>query len=57
VEQEGYSMTEQRFLSLHREIPLPTVVTQRGAKSTVKNGVLDIHLVKAQPRYYKTPIG
>ena len=57
VEQEGYSMTEQRFLSLHREIPLPTVVTQRGATSTVKNGVLDIHLVKAQPRYYKTPIG
>ena len=57
VEQEGYSMIERRVFSLHREIPLPTVVTQRGATSTVKNGVLDIHLVKAQPRYHRTPIG
>jgi HSP20 family molecular chaperone IbpA len=56
VEQEGYSMTEQRLCSLHREIPLPTMVTNKGAKSTLKNGVLDIHLRKAQPRYNKTPI-
>jgi HSP20 family molecular chaperone IbpA len=56
VEQEGYCMTEQRLCSLRREIPLPTRVTHNGAKSTVKNGVLDIHLMKAQPRYHKTPI-
>jgi HSP20 family molecular chaperone IbpA len=49
VEQEGYSLTEHRFCSLHREIPLPTMVTNKGAKSTLKNGVLDIHLMKAQP--------
>ena len=32
------------------------MVTHKGAKSTLKNGVLDIHLMKAQPRYHKTPI-
>jgi HSP20 family molecular chaperone IbpA len=48
VEQEGYSMTEQRFCSLHGVIPLPTMVTKKGAKSTLKNGVLDIHLMKAK---------
>jgi len=53
VEQEGYSMTEQRLCSLRREIPLPTMVTHKGAKSTLKNGVLDIHFMKAQPRYKK----
>ena len=56
VEQEGYSMTEQRLCSLRREIPLPTMVTHKGAKSTLKNGVLDIHFMKAQPRYKKTPV-
>lgn len=49
VEEEGYSMTEQRFCSIRREIPLPSMVTDKGAKSTLKNGVLDIHLMKAQP--------
>ena len=57
VEREGYSMTEQRLCSLRREIPLPTRVTNKGAKSTLKNGVLDIHFMKAQPRYNKIPIG
>jgi HSP20 family molecular chaperone IbpA len=47
VEHEGYSVTEQRFCSLHLEIPVPTSVTRKGAKSTLKNGVLDIHLMKA----------
>jgi HSP20 family molecular chaperone IbpA len=56
VEQEGYSLTEQRLYSLRRDIPLPTMVTHKGAKSTLKNGVLDIHFMKAQPRYKKTPI-
>jgi HSP20 family molecular chaperone IbpA len=48
VEQEGCSMTEQRLYSLRREIPLPTMVTNKGAKSTLRNGVLDIHLMKTQ---------
>ena len=56
MELDGYSMTEKQSLSLHREIPLPSMVTHKGAKTTVKNGVLDIHLMKAQPRYHKTPL-
>jgi HSP20 family molecular chaperone IbpA len=56
MELDGYSMTEKQSLSLHREIPLPSRVTNKGAKTTVKNGVLDIHLMKAQPRYHKTPL-
>jgi len=46
VELKGYSMTEQRLCSLHREIHLPAMVTDKGARSTLKNGVLDIHLMK-----------
>jgi HSP20 family molecular chaperone IbpA len=56
VVQDGYSMTEQRLCSLQREIPLPAMVINKGAKSTLKNGVLDIHLMKAQSRYHKTPL-
>jgi HSP20 family molecular chaperone IbpA len=48
VEQGGYTMTEQRWCSLHREIPLPVKVTGKGAKSTLKNGVLDLHFIKAR---------
>ena len=48
MELEGYSMTEKRSLSLHREIPLPSLVTTKGARSTVKNGVLDLHFKKIQ---------
>ena len=48
VELKGYSMTEQRLCSLHREIHLPAMVTDKGARSTLKNGVLDIHLMKTQ---------
>jgi HSP20 family protein len=48
VEEEGYCMTEERLCSIRREIPLPTRVTQKRAKSTFKNGVLDIHLMKAK---------
>jgi HSP20 family molecular chaperone IbpA len=44
---DGYSMTEKRSLSLHREIHLPTGVTHKRATSTLKHGVLDIHLRKA----------
>jgi HSP20 family molecular chaperone IbpA len=51
VELGDYSMTEQRSFALHREIPLPARVTPKGATSTLKNGVLDMHLMKAKPRY------
>jgi HSP20 family molecular chaperone IbpA len=46
VVEEGFSMTEQRLCSLRREISLPSRVTDKKAKSTLKNGILDIHLMK-----------
>jgi HSP20 family protein len=39
----------RRSFSVHRIIPLPDMVTTYGARSTFKNGVLDIHLRRAQP--------
>jgi HSP20 family protein len=48
VEQGGYTMTEQRYCVLHQKIPLPAKVTGKGAKSTLKNGVLDLHFKKAR---------
>jgi HSP20 family molecular chaperone IbpA len=41
--------TELRSFSLHHVIVLPCSVMTKGAKSTYNNGVLDIHLKKAQP--------
>ena len=49
MEEGGYSMTMQQLISLHHEIPLPANVTIKGATSTFRNGVLDIHLMKALP--------
>jgi HSP20 family molecular chaperone IbpA len=43
---DGYSMTEKRSVSLFRVIPLPAGVTHKRATSTLKHGVLDIHLWK-----------
>jgi HSP20 family molecular chaperone IbpA len=37
---------EQRSFSLHYLIPLPVPVTKFGARSTLKNGVLDLRLKK-----------
>jgi HSP20 family molecular chaperone IbpA len=54
VVQEGYSMTEQRLCTFRREIPLPASVTSKGAKSTLRNGVLDIHLRKADRKRAKS---
>jgi HSP20 family protein len=42
---DGY----RRSFSAHRIIPLPDKVMTSGAKSTFKNGVLDIHFKRAQP--------
>ncbi len=51
VEREGFCMQEKHFCSLHREIPLPAPVTKKGATSTLKNGVLDIHLMKGTKKH------
>jgi len=42
-------LQEKRSLSLIHEIPLPGPVIRNGARTTLKNGVLDIHLKKALP--------
>jgi HSP20 family molecular chaperone IbpA len=41
--------SDQRSFSLHHIIPLESKVMTCGAKSTFKNGVLDIHLRRVQP--------
>ncbi|WP_292423991.1 Hsp20/alpha crystallin family protein [Methanoregula sp.] len=46
---EGNWLCERRSLSLSQVIPLPGPVMRDGAKLTLKNGVLDLHLKKAQP--------
>ena len=48
-EEETTAGRDRRSFSVHRIIPLPDKVTTSGAKSTYKNGVLDIHLRRARP--------
>lgn len=43
---EGYYLHERSFGSLTRFVPLPKPVTEDGATSTFKNGVLEVHLKK-----------
>jgi HSP20 family protein len=43
-------MRERRSFSLHHVIPLPCRVISSGAGISLKNGVLDIRLKKAQPQ-------
>jgi HSP20 family protein len=43
----GSSLHDRRSFSLHHHIPLPCPVMRYGARSTFKNGVLDIRLRKA----------
>ncbi len=45
-ENTGHSLREQRSFSVHHVIPLPVPVTKNGARSTLKNGILDLHLKK-----------
>ena len=47
-EREGYYLHERKFGSIQRIIPLPAPVTETGAKSTFRNGVLEIHLKKTK---------
>lgn len=43
----GQYLPGQRSFSLHHLIPLPVPVTKSGARTSLKNGVLDLHLKKA----------
>ena len=43
-------LRERQSFSLHHVIPLPSQVIPRGAKLSLRNGVLDIHLKKPQLR-------
>jgi len=47
--EDGYFQPDQRSFSLHHLIPLPVPVTTSGARTTLKNGVLDLHLKKVTP--------
>ena len=49
-EEETTGGNDRRSFSVHRIVPLPDKVTTSGAKSTYKNGVLDIHFRRAQPQ-------
>ena len=45
-EHDGYYPPDKRSVSLHHLISLPVPVTKSGARTTLKNGVLDLHLKK-----------
>ena len=45
---EGYYLHERRYGSVQRIIPMPSPVIIDGAKSTFRNGVLEVHLRKAK---------
>jgi HSP20 family molecular chaperone IbpA len=45
---DGNPLCERRVFSLHHIIPLPARVIPSGAKMSLRNGVLDIHLKKYQ---------
>jgi HSP20 family molecular chaperone IbpA len=47
-------LRERQSFSLHHRVPLPCQVVPRGAKLSLRNGVLDIHLKKQQPAEQKT---
>ena len=47
-EKEGYYMRERTFGSMTRIVPLPKPVTEEGSTSSFKNGVLEVHLKKAE---------
>jgi len=44
---DGSSQSVERFFSIHHLISLPCPVTKSRARTTLKNGVLDLHLKKA----------
>ena len=46
---EEYLRKERREKSLHRMVRLPEMVDEEAIRATVKNGVLTIHVPKAEP--------
>jgi HSP20 family molecular chaperone IbpA len=50
MDHEDCLLRELRVYSMQRTVTLPIRVTKSGARSTVKNSVLDIHLRKERPR-------
>jgi HSP20 family protein len=44
---EGFYVRERSFGSLRRVVPLPAEVTEKDARATFKNGVLEVHLKKS----------
>jgi HSP20 family molecular chaperone IbpA len=46
-EHDGSSQSMERFFSIHHLISLPVPVTKSRARTSLKNGVLDLHLKKA----------
>lgn len=47
IDLKGYFMEERRFGSMTRVVPLPRPVTEDGSRATFRNGVLEVHLKKA----------
>jgi HSP20 family protein len=43
---EGYYVSERSFGTMRRIVPLPTDVTEEGARASFKNNVLEVHLKK-----------
>ena len=49
-ESEGYFIRERRFGCMTRIIPLPNPVSDDGSSASFKDGVLEIHLKKSEPK-------
>ncbi len=47
-EEKGYHLTERRYGSFYRTIPLPTEVKSEEATARCKNGVLELRIPKVQ---------
>lgn len=47
-EEKGYHLTERRYGSFYRTIPLPAEVKSDQAKAKYKNGVLQLHVPKVE---------
>lgn len=47
-EEKGYHLTERRYGSFHRTIPLPVEVKSDQATARYKNGVLEVRIPKAE---------
>ena len=47
--EKGYYMRERSYGSMKRIVSLPADVSEAGSNATFKNGVLEIHLKKAEP--------